>query len=49
LNGGDFQPFIAIFTDLIPDLDAKGFTKEDWEILLIDNPKRAFGLWNYGD
>jgi phosphotriesterase-related protein len=46
LNGGDFQPFTAIFTYLIPDLDAKGFTKEDWKMLLIDNPKRAFGLSN---
>lgn len=43
-NGGDFQPFTPIFTDLIPDLDAKGFTKEDWEKLFFDNPKRAFGL-----
>ncbi len=43
-NGGEFQPFTAIFTDLIPDLDAKGFTKADWKMLLIDNPKRAFGL-----
>jgi phosphotriesterase-related protein len=46
LNGGDFQPFTAIFTDLIPDLDVRGFTKEDWEMLLIDNPKRAFELSN---
>ena len=45
-NGGDFQPFTAIFTDLVPKLDAKGFTKQDWETLLIDNPKQAFGLSN---
>jgi phosphotriesterase-related protein len=44
VNGGDFQPFMAIFTNLIPDLDARGFLKEDWNMLLIDNPKRAFGL-----
>lgn len=43
-NGGDFQPFTQIFTDLVPDLDVKGFTKQDWKMLLIDNPKRAFGL-----
>ncbi|MFC3880548.1 phosphotriesterase [Algoriphagus namhaensis] len=43
-NGGDFQPFTAIFTDLVPELDGRGFTKEDWKMLLIDNPKRAFGL-----
>ncbi|WP_296704844.1 phosphotriesterase [Algoriphagus sp.] len=42
-DGGDFQPFTNIFTDLIPDLDAKGFTKEDWKMLLMDNPKKAFG------
>ena len=44
VNGGDFHPFTAIFTDLIPDLDAKDFTKEDWKMLLFDNPKRAFEL-----
>lgn len=44
VNGGDFQPFMAIFTNLIPELDARGFGEEDWNMLLIDNPKRAFGL-----
>lgn len=48
-NGGDFQPFTGIFTDLVPELDAKGFTKEDWKTLLIDNPVRAFGLTRNGD
>jgi phosphotriesterase-related protein len=44
VNGGKFQPFTAIFTDLIPKLNAKGFTEEDWGMLLQDNPKRAFIL-----
>jgi phosphotriesterase-related protein len=48
-NSGDFQPFTAIFTDLVPKLDARGFTKQDWKTLLIDNPKRAFGLSKLGD
>jgi phosphotriesterase-related protein len=46
LNGGDFQPFTAIFTDLVPKMDVRGFTKQYWKTLLIDNPKRAFGLSN---
>lgn len=49
VDRGDFQPFTAIFTDLIPALNAKGFTKEDWKMLLIENPKRAFGLKNLAD
>jgi len=44
IKGGDFQPFTQIFTDLIPNLNAKGFTRSDWKTLLVDNPKRAFGL-----
>jgi phosphotriesterase-related protein len=44
VNGGKFQPFTAIFTDLIPKLNAKGFSEKDWEMLLHDNPKRAFAL-----
>ncbi|WP_026965853.1 phosphotriesterase family protein [Algoriphagus terrigena] len=43
-GGGDFQPFTNIFEKLIPALKAKGFVDSDFEMLLIENPKRAFGL-----
>lgn len=43
-NGGEFQPFTNIFEKLMPALNAKGFTATDWEMLLEENPKRAF--WN---
>ncbi|MEB2778003.1 phosphotriesterase [Algoriphagus sp. D3-2-R+10] len=42
-NGGDFVPFTNIFEKLMPALNAKGFTASDWEMLLVENPKRAFG------
>ncbi len=44
INGGDFQPFTPIFTELIPALSKRGFTEKDWKMLLIDNPQRAFGI-----
>ncbi|MEB2784796.1 phosphotriesterase family protein [Algoriphagus persicinus] len=42
-NGGEFQPFTNIFEKLMPALNVKGFTASDWEILLVENPKQAFG------
>jgi len=45
-NGGDFQPFTAIFEKLMPALNAKGFDEVDWKLLLEENPKRAFGNVN---
>lgn len=44
VGGGDFQPFTNIFEKLIPTLNERGFTQTDWDLLLIDNPKRAFVL-----
>jgi len=43
-GGGEFVPFTNIFEKLIPALKAKGFTDSDFEMLLIENPKRAFRL-----
>jgi phosphotriesterase-related protein len=45
-NGGDFQPFTTIFETLMPALNAKGFEESDWKILLVENPKSAFGNKN---
>ena len=44
LGGGDFQPFTNIFEKLIPILNEKGFTDEDWNQLLVKNPILAFKL-----
>jgi len=43
-GGGDFQPFNNIFEKLIPILNGKGFTEEDWDLLLKENPKSAFSI-----
>lgn len=44
-GGGEFQPFTNIFEKLMPALNAKGFSESDWNLLMIENPKRAFGLY----
>ena len=44
VGGGDFQPFTNIFERLIPILNQKGFIDEDWNQLLVENPKLAFQL-----
>lgn len=43
-EGGDFVPFTNIFEKLIPTLKTKGFDDSDFDLLLIENPKRAFVL-----
>lgn len=43
-GGGDFQPFTNIFEKLIPILNERGFTEEDWGLLLKENPKSAFSI-----
>lgn len=40
---GNFQPF-NIFEKLIPVLDQRGFTDQDWDLLLVENPRMAFDL-----
>ncbi|WP_439489860.1 phosphotriesterase family protein [Algoriphagus sp.] len=42
-DGGQFVPFTNIFEKLMPVLNEKGFEQSDWEMLLLENPKRAFG------
>jgi phosphotriesterase-related protein len=43
-DGGKFTGFTNIFTQLVPLLDKSGFTKADYEQLLIKNPASAFAL-----
>lgn len=42
-DGGDFVPFTNIFKKLMPTLNEKGFEQSDWDLLLKENPKNAFG------
>ncbi|MCF8335489.1 MAG: hypothetical protein K9H65_02695 [Bacteroidales bacterium] len=41
-NGGDFRPYTPIFDQLVPALENKGFTREEIDRLLKENPKKAF-------
>ena len=43
-GGGDFVPFTSLFENLLPALSAKGFTEKDFDLLLKENPKKAFGI-----
>ena len=45
-DGGEFVPFTNIFEKLIPTLKNNGFEDSDFGLLLMENPKRAFGLGN---
>ncbi len=39
-----FKPYTLLFEELIPDLKKIGFTGDDIEQLLVDNPGRAFAV-----
>ncbi|MDX2301986.1 MAG: phosphotriesterase [Microscillaceae bacterium] len=41
-NGGQFTPYTAIFTELIPLMKENGFTEEEIQQLLVLNPQKAF-------
>jgi phosphotriesterase-related protein len=43
-DGGDFKGFNALFDELIPLMKKEGFTQEDIDLLLVDNPKKAFTI-----
>jgi phosphotriesterase-related protein len=43
-NGGEYDAYTDIFTKLIPELLSNGFTQDDINLLLKDNPKNAFAL-----
>jgi phosphotriesterase-related protein len=46
MDGGDFVPFTNIFEKLMPVLKTKGFADSDFELLLRENPRKAFALTN---
>ncbi|MGB6152653.1 MAG: hypothetical protein WBG48_11730 [Pricia sp.] len=43
-NGGDFRGYTDLFTKLIPQLKNHGFTQMDIDILLKQNPERAYAI-----
>ena len=43
-DGGTFRGYTAIFTDLIPKLKEAGFTNDELDRMLIENPAEAFAI-----
>lgn len=43
-NGGKYRGYTDLFTDLIPQLRANGFTQSDLDLLLVENPRRAYAI-----
>lgn len=43
-DGGEFQPYTALFTHLVPALRDDGFSADDIDTLLTRNPARAFAV-----
>ena len=43
-NGGSYRGYTDIFDHLIPALKEKGFTSNDFELLLVKNPQKAYGI-----
>lgn len=43
-NGGGFMGYTSIFTKLIPELEKRGFSKKDIDLLLRENPKQAYTI-----
>lgn len=40
-GNGNHAPYESIFTRLLPDLRAKGFTEADFDLLMVQNPREA--------
>lgn len=43
-KGGDFIGFTALFDELIPLLKEKGFTQQELDLIMIENPAKAFSI-----
>jgi phosphotriesterase-related protein len=43
-NGGSIRGYTDLFTNLLPVLEKNGFTQEEIDLLLIDNPAKAFAI-----
>ena len=44
MGGGEFRGFTGIFTGLVPALLSRDFSKEEIDLLLVENPRKAFSL-----
>lgn len=43
-NGGTYRGYTDLFTDLLPRLRARGFSQADLDLLLKENPAKAYAL-----
>ncbi len=43
-KGGSYRGYTDLFTKLIPQLEQKGFTQKEIDMLLKENPKRAYTI-----
>lgn len=43
-NGGSYRGYTDLFTALLPALRELGFTQDDFDLLLIENPRKAYAL-----
>ncbi|WP_091873942.1 phosphotriesterase family protein [Pricia antarctica] len=43
-NGGYYKGYTDLFTQLIPRLKQNGFTQKDIDLVLMENPKRAYAI-----
>ncbi len=43
-GGGNFVGFTALFDELIPLMKEKGFTQKELDLMLIENPAKAFSI-----
>ena len=43
-NGGAYRGYTDLFTDLLPRLRARGFSQADLDLLLKENPAKAYAL-----
>jgi phosphotriesterase-related protein len=43
-NGGEIRPYTALFELLIPYTMNEGFTKEEFDQMIIKNPSEAFAV-----
>ncbi len=43
-GGGTIRPYTDLFTSFMPRLLNEGFTREDFELMMVKNPAEAFGV-----
>lgn len=43
-GGGDYRPYTAIFSRILPALQARGFSQAEIDLILITNPREAYAI-----